>query len=608
MKLSFDLRVLLLLLAVSVFASAVCSVEDGDCEDADLHNRKATRDEELKCSNNLKPIKAKENDICPMYDTKTCCTTQSDLDQVHSHIAAMTSGCLTQSSCLETIRNIECAVCSPKSGSFYKNDVLQVCSAYAQQAYDTCKPATMKKQEGDKCSKGENLFDSARSFIAAFGAAVSDSSCFDGTYGEPDNSDTVVVIVSILVILVIIFFVGLILFAIHTHSKKNKGKHQAVPIPSSPAPSQQPYPGQPMQQSYPGQPMQQPYPGQPMHQSYPGEQPYPGQPYPGQPMQQSQPMPMAMPASSTGTAKAKSASSNPSSTSSLCHTVDSEPAGPKCVHVTIAGKDTPLKLIQKIGKGTFAAVWKAQADDGTTYALKIIKSKKKQAISDAQKEAMMMMLLDKKYVVPVCGCSFGGENLAIAMEYFELGSLQNILEDYVMTPEVGIVFIHHIARAMEYLHSVNIIHRDLKPGNVLVCSLDVDAEIMCKISDFGEARGVVNDEQQNRMTNGVGTPFYMAPEMVISSRHYTSAIDVYSFSIVACQVMSGQLNYDPNVPFSTPYEFVTLMTKGLRPMLGKMPEEVKTLITQCWDADAEKRPNFSQVVQRLNSIRHTQLK
>ena len=46
------------------------------------------------------------------------------------------------------------------------------------------------------------------------------------------------------------------------------------------------------------------------------------------------------------------------------------------------------------------------------------------------------------------------------------------------------------------------------------------------------------------MTSGVGTPFFMAPEMATGTKHYTGAVDVYSFAIMAAQVMVGKLVYD----------------------------------------------------------------
>ena len=74
-----------------------------------------------------------------------------------------------------------------------------------------------------------------------------------------------------------------------------------------------------------------------------------------------------------------------------------------------------------------------------------------------------------------------------------------------------------------------------------------------RISDFGEARTVESMEASMTMTSGVGTPFFMAPEMATGTKHYTGAVDVYSFAIMAAQVMVGRLVYDGQNDFDTPY-------------------------------------------------------
>ena len=65
-----------------------------------------------------------------------------------------------------------------------------------------------------------------------------------------------------------------------------------------------------------------------------------------------------------------------------------------------------------------------------------------------------------------------------------------------------------------------------------------------RISDFGEAREIGNVEQTMTMTTGVGTPFYMAPELLQGERQYTKAVDVYSYGVMSAQVFSGSLKYD----------------------------------------------------------------
>ena len=55
------------------------------------------------------------------------------------------------------------------------------------------------------------------------------------------------------------------------------------------------------------------------------------------------------------------------------------------------------------------------------------------------------------------------------------------------------------------------------------------------------------------MTSGVGTPFFMAPEMATGTKHYTGAVDVFSFGIMAAQVIVGRLVYDSSDAFETQY-------------------------------------------------------
>ena len=55
------------------------------------------------------------------------------------------------------------------------------------------------------------------------------------------------------------------------------------------------------------------------------------------------------------------------------------------------------------------------------------------------------------------------------------------------------------------------------------------------------------------MTSGVGTLFFMAPEMATGTKHYTGAMDVFSFGIMAAQVMVGRLVYDSSEAFETEF-------------------------------------------------------
>ena len=87
---------------------------------------------------------------------------------------------------------------------------------------------------------------------------------------------------------------------------------------------------------------------------------------------------------------------------------------------------------------------------------------------------------------------------------------------------------YQLLRGLKYIHSANVLHRDLKPSNIL---LNANGEL--KICDFGLAR-VASDA----MTEYVGTRWYRAPELLLNSSAYTSAIDVWSVGCIFFQMLT----------------------------------------------------------------------
>ena len=155
------------------------------------------------------------------------------------------------------------------------------------------------------------------------------------------------------------------------------------------------------------------------------------------------------------------------------------------VTVKMDGKDTVLELVEEVGHGSFATVWKAvDGNSKKVFAVKVVDGRRSVGATEAQKEAMMMEQLDTQFVVAVFGCGFTQNTMAIAMEFFPLGSLQNVLQQDKLPSNARIPMLLDIAKAMAYLHTNGIIHRDLKPGNVLVCSIDPNLHPMSKFVSF----------------------------------------------------------------------------------------------------------------------------
>lgn len=97
-------------------------------------------------------------------------------------------------------------------------------------------------------------------------------------------------------------------------------------------------------------------------------------------------------------------------------------------------------------------------------------------------------------------------------------------------------FIYQTLRALKAMHSANVLHRDLKPSNLLL-----NANCDLKVADFGLARSAnTSDEHNGFMTEYVATRWYRAPEIMLTFKEYTKAIDVWSVGCILAEMLSGK--------------------------------------------------------------------
>ncbi|AES66496.2 probable leucine-rich repeat receptor-like serine/threonine-protein kinase At3g14840 [Medicago truncatula] len=200
-------------------------------------------------------------------------------------------------------------------------------------------------------------------------------------------------------------------------------------------------------------------------------------------------------------------------------------------------------ISNKIGEGGFGPVYKGCLPNGTLVAVKQLSSKSKQGNREFLNEIGMISALQHPYLVKLHGCCVEGDQLLLIYEYLENNSLARALFgpaehqiklDWSIRQKICI----GIARGLAYLHEesrLKVVHRDIKATNVLL-----DKDLEPKISDFGLAK---LDEEDNThiSTKIAGTYGYMAPEYAMHG-YLTDKADVYSFGIVALEIVSGKSN------------------------------------------------------------------
>ncbi|TKY66275.1 LRR receptor serine/threonine-protein kinase [Spatholobus suberectus] len=199
----------------------------------------------------------------------------------------------------------------------------------------------------------------------------------------------------------------------------------------------------------------------------------------------------------------------------------------------------------KLGEGGFGPVYKGTLNDGRVVAVKQLSTRSRQGNSEFITEIAIISAVQHRNLIKLHGCCIERDERLLVYEYLENGSLNQLLfgkVSSILNWPMRFGICRGIARGLAYLHEesqLRIIHRDVKASNILL-----DHQFVPKISDFGLAK-LFDQEKTHLSTNLAGTMGYLAPEYAWCG-HLTEKADVFSFGIVALEIVSGRSNSDPN--------------------------------------------------------------
>jgi serine/threonine protein kinase len=190
---------------------------------------------------------------------------------------------------------------------------------------------------------------------------------------------------------------------------------------------------------------------------------------------------------------------------------------------------------QKLGEGTYGVVYKGtDTVTQTTVAIKKMKFDEQDegVPCTTLREISVLKELRHPNIVTLLDVVYERTSLFIVFEYLDQDLKQYL--DYAGTDLNKLLvksYMHQLLTGMEYCHARRVMHRDLKPQNLLV-----DRQGRLKLADFGLAR--THSLPIRTFTHEIVTLWYRAPEVLLGSRLYSTAVDVWSMGCIFCELIT----------------------------------------------------------------------
>ncbi len=205
----------------------------------------------------------------------------------------------------------------------------------------------------------------------------------------------------------------------------------------------------------------------------------------------------------------------------------------------------------------------------------------------------------------------------IVMELLEGMDLAAVLDRELLAPAVAAEYVLQACVAIAEAHHAGIVHRDLKPSNLFVTER-LDGTPLVKVLDFGIAKaGGAADFQITRTQAVMGTPGYMSPEQLRSSKDVDARTDIWSLGAILYEAVSGKLPFrsdsitelavkasmDPFDPIAAPPAYLAVIARCLEKAAGRRYQTVAELARDLAPIAGPAGATSAAMIARLSSPR-----
>jgi eukaryotic-like serine/threonine-protein kinase len=274
------------------------------------------------------------------------------------------------------------------------------------------------------------------------------------------------------------------------------------------------------------------------------------------------------------------------------------------------------KIVDRLGKGRMAGVYKAMHQLGQMVAIKVLPPSK---VSDPnflgrfQREARLALRLKHPNIVRAFQVGKAGNLHFLVMEYLEGETLEDVLARRgKLPPTEAVRLVHQALQGLQHIHQQGLVHRDLKPSNLMLTQSGATPEstlkTTLKILDIGLGRALFDDSSPDVTTDpgltgeGVllGTPDYMAPEQARDARNADIKADIYSLGCVLYNALAGQPPFPDTNIINQMIRHATEAPRPLKDFNPAVPDGLQQIVNWMLAKDPAKRyPTPERAAQAL---------
>lgn len=247
------------------------------------------------------------------------------------------------------------------------------------------------------------------------------------------------------------------------------------------------------------------------------------------------------------------------------------------------------QLLGELGHGGMGVIYRARQDGlEREVALKMIHVGRFASESLRQRfrvEAIAVGRLNHSAIVPVYDVGEVEGQPYYTMKLLSGGDLVENVVRFKVDARAAAVAIVELAEGIQHAHEHGVLHRDLKPTNILF-----DASGKPYLSDFGLAKLLDDDGSLTRTGEYVGTPAYLAPELVCRAEDAAAtSTDVYGLGAVFYFALTGEPPYCGSSPFSILEQIRTAEVPAVQKLRPEIPRDLATICSKCLDRNPRRR-------------------